>query len=181
MDITVHIRHTRDDDLALITAIHQAAFPNEAVDALAVALLADPSARPCLSLLAEVDGMAVGHVLFSAAALEPGIPQTASLLAPLAVLPAYQGRGIGSRLVEDGLARLKAAGVDLVFVLGHPDYYPRFGFLPAGMRGFAAPYPIKAKYAEAWMVLCLDDAPPEDYAGKVCCARALDRPEYWRE
>ena len=177
----MHIRQTRDADIPNITAIHQAAFPAEPVDALTAALLADPTARPCLSLLAEEDGRALGHVLFSAVSLEPAVVQTASLLAPLAVLPEHQGQGIGSRLVEEGLMLLRAAGVSVVFTLGHPDYYPRFGFLPAGIRGFAAPYPIEEKNADAWMVLRLDDALPKTYTGEVRCAQALDRPEYWRE
>jgi predicted N-acetyltransferase YhbS len=120
-------------------------------------------------------------VLFTAVSLEPAVKQRASLLAPLAVLPEHQGRGIGSRLVEEGLVQLRAVGVSIVFTLGHPDYYPRFGFLPAGIRGFTAPYPIEEKNADAWMVLRLDDALPQAYAGRVRCAQALDRPEYWRE
>jgi predicted N-acetyltransferase YhbS len=113
--------------------------------------------------------------------LEPVVVPTASLLAPLAVLPDHQRQGIGSGLVEEGLAQLRAAGVSIVFTLGHPDYYPRFGFSTAGSQGFAAPYPIEAKNADAWMVLRLDDALPRTYRGTVRCAKALDRPEYWRE
>ena len=177
----MHIRHSNDDDLVSITAIHQTAFPDEPVDLLTLALLADPTARPCLSLIAEEDGVVLGHVLFSAVSLEPVVLQRAALLAPLAVLPDHQQQGIGSRLVEEGLAQLRAAGVSIVFTLGHPDYYPRFGFLPAGIRGFTAPYPIEEKNADAWMVLRLDDALPESYTGKLRCAQALDRPEYWRE
>ena len=177
----MHIRHSKDEDLASIIAIHRAAFPDERVDILTADLLADPTAQPCLSLIAEEDGAALGHVLFTAVSLEPAVAQRAALLAPLAVLPDHQQQGIGSRLVEEGLAQLRAAGVSMVFTLGHPDYYPRFGFRPAGIRGFTAPYPIEEKNADAWMVLRLDDAVPQGYRGRVACAQALDRPEYWRE
>jgi predicted N-acetyltransferase YhbS len=133
------------------------------------------------SLLACAGNVPAGHILFTAARLRPATAQRAAILAPLAVLPARQRHGIGSALVTEGLAVLTRGGVRLVFVLGHPSYYPRFGFAPAGARGFAAPYPIPEKHAEAWMVLALDDRCPAPYAGMVMCAQALDRPEHWRE
>jgi putative acetyltransferase len=71
--------------------------------------------------------------------------------------------------------------VDLVFVLGHPAYYPRFGFSPAGARGLDAPYPIPQKNAEAWMVRELRPGVIGDCSGRVICADALADPEYWRE
>ena len=64
------------------------------------------------------------------------------ILAPLAVLPEAQSTGIGGQLIKEGLNQLKKSGVDLVFVLGHPDYYPRSGFTTAGVLGYEAPYPI---------------------------------------
>ena len=65
-----------------------------------------------------------------------------AILAPLAVVPDAQGQGIGGALIEHGLSLLQRSGVGLVFVLGHPGYYPRHGFEPAGRLGFDAPFPI---------------------------------------
>ena len=145
------------------------------------ALLADPSAQPTLSLLALRGERALGHILFSRARLEPDRHCSIALLAPLAVVPSAQGRGIGGRLIAAGLASLAASGVELVFVLGHPGYYPRHGFRPAGALGFAAPYPIPPEHGDAWMVLALRPGMIGRCRGKLICARALDRPEYWRE
>ena len=103
------------------------------------------------------------------------------MLAPLAVHPDVQARGIGGRLVVEGLGRLKRAGVGLVFVLGHPGYYPRFGFIEAGANGFSAPYPIPPENAAAWMVQALRPGLLGAVPGRVVCADALDKPEYWRE
>ncbi|UCG25827.1 MAG: N-acetyltransferase [Chloroflexota bacterium] len=89
-----------------------------------------------LSLVAVHDGRVVGFILFSPVTIE-GDEETypAVGLGPLAVLPDYQGQGIGSSLVEAGLAACREAGHGIVVVLGHPDYYPRFGFRPATLYG----------------------------------------------
>ncbi len=146
------------------------------------ALLDDPSARPLLSLLALHDRRAVGHVLFTHARLEGADkPATISLLAPLAVVPEAQKRGVGGELIRAGLEMLAERGVDLVFVLGHPSYYPRYGFRPAGVRGFEAPYPIPEQDADAWMVQAIRADAAIPARGKVVCAEAMDRPEHWRE
>ena len=102
-------------------------------------------------------------------------------MAPLAVVPEYQKRGIGAKLTEDGLYRIAESGADLVFVLGHPEYYPRFGFQPAGKCGFDAPYPIAEKNSDAWMVKELRPDTIGYFGGKVVCANELNKPEYWRE
>ena len=70
----------------------------------------------------------------------------------------------------------------MVFVLGHMEYYPRYGFTPdAGRLGFSAPYPIPSEFANAWMVQALQPYGLSKAKGKVICADALDRPEHWRE
>jgi len=76
---------------------------------------------------------------------------------------------------------LKQSNVDLVFVLGHPEYYPKCGFEPAGEKGFAAPYPIPEENAPAWMVQQLNGDMIGKIKGTVKCARVLDQPEHWRE
>ncbi len=176
----MHIRSARDEDLERVLAVERAAFGTDAEADLVRALLADPSAQPVLSLIALRGERALGHILFSRAGLEPRVPWSAALLAPLAVAPSAQRQGIGGRLIAAGLSGL-AAGVDLVFVLGHPEYYTRHGFRPAGVLGFTAPYPIPPEHADAWMVQELRPGVIGACQGSVICARALDRPEYWRE
>jgi len=76
---------------------------------------------------------------------------------------------------------LEVSGVDLVFVLGHPEYYPRFGFETAGRLGFEAPYPIPEKHADAWMVQELKNGMVSENQGKILCADSLNSPDHWRE
>src|SRR4029450_3871793 len=86
-----------------------------------------------LSLVAELDGTVVGHILFSPVTIEPA--GTAIGLAPMAVLPGPQRRGGGGRLAREALELLRAAGPRAVVVLGHPEYYPRFEFIRASRFG----------------------------------------------
>ena len=103
---------------------------------------------PELALVAEVRGVVVGHVLLSRVALEgpSGPPRTVLALAPLAVRPDHQDRGIGTKLVELGLSRAEVAGEALVVVLGAPGYYGRFGFEPAGALGIEGPFDAPAEH-----------------------------------
>ena len=163
-------------------SVERAAIGGDEEAELVRALLKDPTAKPLLSLLACEDERPVGHVLFTAAALEkPGVPLKAVILAPLAVVPDAQKRGIGGKLVARGLQLLREAGVDLVFVLGHPEYYPRHGFRPASRHGYYAPHPIPARNDDAWMVQALRPDLPGSAGGRVVCADAMNKPEYWRE
>ena len=95
---------------------------------------------PELSLVAEDDGQVVGHVLLSYVGLE-GASRRLLELGPISVLPARQRAGIGSRLVREALRIADARGEPLVLVLGHPGYYPRFGFRPASELGITPPDP----------------------------------------
>ncbi len=181
----LEIRESVDSDLPQILELAIAAFGEEAseITELISALLADPTAQPLLSLVAVKDGGVVGHILFTKVQLEPELktPVAASILAPLAVLPKYQKQGIGGQLIRMGLETLKAVGVKLVFVLGHPSYYPRHGFAPAGIQGFEATYPIAPKNAEAWMVQELQPKALAQNQGRVVCADTLNNPKYWVE
>ncbi|MGE6487107.1 GNAT family N-acetyltransferase [Paenisporosarcina sp. NPDC076898] len=91
---------------------------------------------PKLSIVAEDQGDIVGHLLLSKAKLtNEGKDKVVIVLAPVAVLPKFQKKGIGSKLIEEGLKRAKKEGYGLVFLIGHPDYYPKFGFQPARAHG----------------------------------------------
>jgi putative acetyltransferase len=95
--------------------------------------------RYIISLVAEIDGHVVGHVLFTRASLGPQNGEVKALgLSPLAVSPGYQGQGVGSALVRAGLDACREAGYECVFLLGAPRYYSRFGFTPA--RNFGVHY-----------------------------------------
>ena len=176
------IRKTGDLDRDALRRLHIGAFGDEGAEivGLVEALLVDETAQPVCSLAAEKDGEVVGHVLFTK--VEVGAQSLpARILAPLAVMPGEQGQGLGKRLVEEGLEMLTDAGVALVFVLGHPEYYPRFGFRPAGAQGLDAPYPIPEEHAGAWMVLELQSGAMKGVQGTVRCAAALDEERYWGE
>ncbi len=178
----MQIRTSSAADLPAVLQVHRQAFGQEEEAGLTRAILVDPTAAPTLSLLAEDDGAALGHILFSRVRLtDPDSGCAAAILAPLAVVPAAQGRGIGGKLIEAGLARLREAGVTLVFVLGDPGYYNRYGFTPAGQQGLTAPYPIPEAHAEAWMVQALRDGVLGEVQGSVTCCDALMQPELWRE
>ncbi len=90
-------------------------------------------------------------------------------------------QGVGGQLIKEGLKLLSESGVELVFVLGHPEYYPRHGFKPAGALGFEAPYPIPDEHANAWMVQELRPGVIGSVSGKIICADVLNHPEHWRE
>ena len=94
-----------------------------------------------MSLVAEVDGRVVGHILFSDLPIvTPGATVEALALAPMAVVPAHQRRGIGSMLVREGLRACREAGHRIVVVLGHPEFYPRFGFSAKTAERLKSPY-----------------------------------------
>ena len=119
-----------------------------------------------LSLVAEVDGNVVGHILFSELPIitESGVV-AALALAPMAVAPEQQRRGIGSRLVERGLDACREDGHRIVIVLGHPEFYPRFNFSAELARPLASPFSMPAFY------------PPGNGGGKATCAVTSEQPD----
>ena len=177
----MYIREAKNSDFNDILLIERAAFNSNEEAELVRNILADPSAKPLLSLIAFLDGHPAGHILFSKAQLSNNPQVKVSILAPLAVIPDCQKQGIGGALVKRGLLLSEKAGVGLVFVAGHPNYYPQYGFTPAGKLGFEPPYPIPEKDADAWMVQELRPNIIKFASGKVVCCDALKKPEYWRE
>jgi predicted N-acetyltransferase YhbS len=181
----VHIRRSKDVDLKAICdtvsdAFDESEHEEKEIANLVLDLLADPTAKPFLSLVAFAEEPIVGYILFTKVQIvnsDQGV--SASILAPLAVKSAYQNMGIGSLLVNKGIKQLRDMGFELVFVLGHPTYYPKFGFTPAGKVGFETPYSIPQEHADAWMVKELIPGTIENTSGKVKCADALNDPKYW--
>jgi putative acetyltransferase len=182
MVVAMYIRETSGADLNDILFVEREAFNSNKEADLTKDMLADPSAKPLLSLIAYVKDHPAGHILFTKAHLLNTQSKVAvSFLAPLAVVPKFQKQGIGGALIKRGLELLSKSGVDLVFVVGHPDYYPRHGFTPAGKLGFEAFCPIPEKDANAWMVQALRPDVIGSVSGKVICCDALNKPELWRE
>jgi putative acetyltransferase len=133
----VRVRPERPADHPTVQVIHEAAFGRMAEARLVSALRR--AAAPLVSLVAEVDGPAdagvAGHVMVSPVRLEAHPAVEAGGLAPVAVLPARQHRGVGATLVRAALEHCAAVGWGAVFVLGDPAYYRRFGFVPAAPGG----------------------------------------------
>ena len=179
------IRVATESDRSEILNIHNQAFGKEkgpVISKLVNDLMDDETARPILSLVAVNDNKLIGHILYTKVTITQTVSSvSAQILAPLAVLPSFQKSGIGQRLINEGLKILQTAGTELVFVLGHPTYYPRCGFAPAGIQGFDAPYPIPEEHSAAWMVQAINGDALGNIKGKVRCSKALNEPQHWRE
>ena len=165
------IRGEQPGDASAIEAINLQAFgrPDEAnlVNALRPSL-----PRPDYSRVALLDGKPVGHILFSPILIDTGHRDEPALaLAPMAVMPEKQGQGIGSALVRDGLEILSQLGERIVVVLGHSDFYPRFGFDTASKYGIRAPFEVPDP---AFMVIELQTGALQGIQGTVRFPPAFD-------
>jgi putative acetyltransferase len=118
-----------------------------------------------ISLVALSDGHVVGHITFSPVTVKSENSRfQATALGPMAVLPSYQRKGIGSQLVPVGLEECRNLGNDVVVLVGHPDYYLRFGFAPARSRGIECEFEVPD---EAWMLFELREGALADRRGTV--------------
>jgi putative acetyltransferase len=144
MHKNIRLRPVSVDDLDLVESIHEAAFSKSEFGYSGEGQLVwrlHKEGHALVSLIAEVNGSAVGHVLFSQIQAEAdGMPVIAAALAPLGVVPAWRHRGIGSLLITAGMAALKPQGVQLCVAVGTPGYYPRFGFDLELAKPFACAY-----------------------------------------
>jgi putative acetyltransferase len=165
------VRWERQADRAAVFNINARAFgsPDEArlVDALR------QSARPQISLVALREGRVTGHIFFSPVTVGSGPGAWEAIgLAPMAVEPEWQKQGIGSELVRAGLAACQSIRRPVVFVLGHPEYYPRFGFRPAPPLGL---HFRGAEYDPAFMVAELETGCLAGRTGEVRYLPDFDR------
>ncbi|MCU6768392.1 N-acetyltransferase [Barnesiella propionica] len=177
----IKIRETTSEDFDDIMDVERQAFGSENEATLVSRLLADKSAEPIVSLLAFHKGQAIGHIFFTRVYFNDGKEQPMMhILAPVAVKPEYQRQGLGGMLIRTGIRLLQEMGSNLVFVLGHKEYYPRYGFLPrAACLGYPAPYPISDQYADFWMVRPVSEKGFDIGRGQIRCSDVLNRPEYW--
>lgn len=158
--ITIHPAAPADD--SAIFEVNRLAFGQDSEARLVTVLREGGFVR--LSLVAEVGGNVVGHILFSKLPIitANGVVE-ALALAPLAVLPSHQRRGIGSNLVKEGLRLCREAGQRIVVVLGHAQFYPRFGF----SAKLASPLVSRFSGSESWMALELMPGALAGVAGMV--------------
>ena len=145
------------EDIPEIRTVNQIAFGGDIEADIVDALRNNPVCE--VSLVAEWEGGIVGHIMFSRVEIESGGAKIDILgLAPMAVLPAFQRKGIGSKLVVAGLEKCVSKGYAAVVVLGYPEFYKRFGFIAA--EG----YNIKSEF----------DVPPEVFLVKELMEGALE-------
>lgn len=176
----MHIRTAKADELEEVLSLMRVAFPDEDVDGLVEELVAGPSFIEEFSLVAKERGRTIGHALFTRAYIDSESGSVPVLcLAPLAVLPERQNAGVGAALVEAGLALARERSERMVVVVGHPEYYPRFGFRPALPLGILPPHVVDP--AEAWMVVELTPGSLEGVRGDTRFEGPLADERWWRE
>jgi putative acetyltransferase len=169
--LKIIIRSEGPDDYPIIDLVNKQAFnrPNEAE--LIRKLRQTREFVTELSLVAEQDEMVVGHILFYPAYIKSTDARHQVLsLGPMAVLPLYQRRGIGSELIMEGLTRAKSLNYKSVIVLGHVHYYPRFGFKPASRWGITPPFDVPEN---VFMALELEPGELKDKSGTVVYPEAF--------
>jgi len=166
------IRSELPEDIPPIFEVNLQAFGQDGEARLVNALRNDGDYLRELSLVAVCGDRVIGHILFPPITIVSDADETAALaLAPLAVHQDFQCRGIGAALIHEGLRECRRRGHRIVVVVGHPGYYPRFGFIPARERGIHAPFPCPD---EAFMVRGLVASALDGISGTVRYPPAFD-------
>ena len=145
----IHVREERPEDVVAIRDVNRSAFGQDQEGNIVDALRSNGAVL--LSLVATQDERVVGHILYSP--ISVGIA-TGAALGPLAVVPESQRQGVGGRLIETGNRMIKDLGYPFIVVLGHAEYYPRFGFVPARSRGIQCEWDVPD---DVFMLLVLDE------------------------
>ena len=159
----MNIREEQASDINKIWTINSEAFDTAAEANLVNALRSSGCAY--ISLVAETEKKVVGHILFTPVELTGSKDKLKIMgLAPMAVLSQYQNKGIGSKLVKAGLKQCKSLGYDAVVVLGHADYYPKFGFVPSVRYGIKSEYQVPD---EVFMIVELVPESLKNHSGVI--------------
>lgn len=174
---------SQSTNINIIYPILKQAFGSDEEAILVQNLLNDETAKPLISLVAYIKNEPIGHILFTACSINSDSNIKLSIMAPLAVIPAFQKQGVGGALIAEGIRIAKEDNTDIVFTLGYPEYYPRHGFKTDALSfGFEAPYPIPEAVKDAWIVYFLNEnTNTKEVKGKITCAQALDEERYWSE
>jgi putative acetyltransferase len=176
----VIVRESHPSDHSSLLAVHQVAFGSDIEADLVAALIDAADAAPLISAVAELEGRVVAHVLLTSGHAPGHEDLSVQLLAPLAVHPDHQNRGIGTQLTRWALDRSRDAGTDVVCVLGHPTYYPRFGFRPLLPRGPLPMVDPAPEHTDAWMTLLLQSSAESALDGvRLTWASPLADPQLW--
>jgi putative acetyltransferase len=164
--MTFEIRPERPGDEEAIAEVNRRAFGGEEEVGIIARIRNSEFFISALSLVAESGGRITGHIMFSIISLvrEGRLPEKILSLAPMAVAPEVQGSGTGSDLVRAGMEKARELGYRIVIVIGHPGYYPRFGFVQARRNGFEIAYEVPD---EAFMVAGLQPGALQDAGGMV--------------
>ncbi len=176
--MTIRTATLSDEDQ--IRQIHLAAFDaseRELVATLAIELLRETTAPEILHLVAEEDDDLIGHISFSPVGTMSGSKKAHYILAPLAVNPQKQRKGIGSSLIREGLRLLTAQGVRNVLVYGDPHFYGIFGFATDLAQKFQPPF--KLTHPLGWQAITLTDKRPITHSETIECVEPLNKPELW--
>lgn len=174
------IRKATKSDRDAIRQVHLSAFPaaeGQTVARLAVAMLGEETDPATFALLAGIDGVAAGHVAFSPVFAKRNREVIGYILAPLGVKAEFQGRGVGSQLVESGLERLANNGVNTLFVYGDPAYYGKFGFSAEIAARYTPPYELQFPFG--WQALSFNEMNPAESTLRITCVGSLSDPELW--
>ncbi|MEG4913335.1 N-acetyltransferase [Microcoleus sp. B7-D4] len=157
------IRTEKPEEVEAVRNINIAAFGRENEANLVARLRGIAST---FSFVAVESDRIVGHIFFSPVVVEGKCSRNVLIqgLAPVAVLPNYQRQGIGTLLIREGLKECGRSGFQAVVVLGHPEFYPRFGFIPASRKSLKCEYDVPD---EAFMVLELESGSLQDCSGTV--------------
>ncbi len=158
----ITIREENESDLITIKKINDRAFGQTQEGHVIGKIRA--SGTPVLSLVAEIDNTTVGHIFYSTSEIKCNNKRITGMgLAPMVVLPKYQKQGIGKRLINESLNLLKKRSVPFIIVLGHEDYYPKFGFEKASKYGITCQW--DGVPDEAFMIMILDKEKMADIHG----------------
>ena len=175
----MEIREAKIKDADSIKRVHLEAFKNseaELISDLAINLLQEKSTTKTISLVTIENDVIIGHVAFSPVFFESTNQHFGYILAPLAVLPPHQKKGVGTTIVKHGLDFISSLGSFIVFVYGDPQYYSRFGFEMDLAGNFIPPY--KLKYPEGLQALGLN-SPVIAEGDKFKCVNSLNKPILW--
>lgn len=166
----VNIRKEQPSDFEAIRILNIKAFNRDNESKLIDRLRREKEYLPTLSLVAEYNKSIVGHIMHSSISVGDH-SQGLAALAPMAVLPEFQNNGIGSQLVESAMEEAIKEGLSAIIVLGHPNFYPKFGFKKASAYGIICPY--EGVPDEAFMVLEFSKEALMGISGTVTYSKAF--------